>query len=76
MPQGTSRLRFSLTAAHDEEDVDQLIEAVIRFLVRYRNGAFDPLDMNLNGWKRAPLLEAVGLDYVARPVVELHEETR
>ena len=32
VPEGTSRLRFSLTAAHDIEDVEQLIEAVIRLL--------------------------------------------
>lgn len=49
---------------------------LLRFNVRYRAGALDTTNFSGNGWKRAPLLQMVGVDYVAEPVVELHEEAR
>jgi hypothetical protein len=51
-----------------------LLEA--RFFVRYLQGALDPVDMNSNGWKRAPTLELVGVEYLGETVVERHEEHR
>jgi hypothetical protein len=49
---------------------------LLRFNVRYRSGAINTTDFTGNGWKRAPLLQMVGVDYVAEPVVETHEEAR
>jgi hypothetical protein len=48
----------------------------VRFAVRYRAGAFDPVDFARNSWKRAPRLDLLGLEYLADRVVELHEESR
>ncbi len=48
----------------------------VRFNVRYRAGAFDPVDFARNSWKRAPRIEVVGIEYLADRVVELHEESR
>jgi hypothetical protein len=49
---------------------------LLRFNVRYRAGALNAVDFTGNGWKRAPLLQMVGVDYVSDRVVELHEESR
>lgn len=49
---------------------------LLRFLVDYREGAWDPVDFTGNAWKRAPLLELVAVEYLADRVVERHEETR
>jgi hypothetical protein len=48
----------------------------LRFHVRYRDGALDPVDFARNSWKRAPRLELVGVEYLADRVVELHDESR
>ncbi len=48
----------------------------VRFNVDYREGAFDPVEFARNSWKRAPLLEAVAVEYLADRVVLRHEESR
>jgi hypothetical protein len=48
----------------------------LRFHVRYRDGALDPVDFSRNSWKRAPKLDMVGVEYLADRVVEMHEESR
>jgi hypothetical protein len=49
---------------------------LLRFNVRYRAGVLNLTDFTGNGWKRAPLLQTVGVDYIADRVTELHEESR
>ena len=49
---------------------------LLRFNVRYRAGVLNLTDFTGNGWKRAPLLQTVGVDFIADRVTELHEESR
>jgi hypothetical protein len=49
---------------------------LLRFNVRYRAGVLNLTDFTGNGWKRAPLLQTVGVDFVSDRVTELHEESR
>jgi hypothetical protein len=46
----------------------------IRVFTRYGREAFDPLDYAANGWKRAPLLEALSVECLEPSRVFRHEE--
>ncbi len=46
----------------------------LRFFTRYEPGALDPEDMSVNGWKSAPVLSVVGVEFGGQRVVERHQE--
>jgi hypothetical protein len=49
-------------------------ELLLRFFTEYEDGAADPDAMLRSAWKRTPTLQTLGVEYVAVPVVETHEE--
>lgn len=48
----------------------------LRVYTYYEPGAFDPLDFSSNAWKYAPVLEALGVEYIQPTRIVRHEEWR
>ena len=48
----------------------------LRVYTRYAPWAFDPVDFSSNGWKYAPILRRIGVEYAQPTLVLRHEEWR